>query len=92
MYVNKCGVRKNWKQELKGLSTAESIERIKQILESIGIKGRPSLIQCKAIKEKLDLKKELEDILPSNEIYSNNLEAEESELEVIIVKKVGVAN
>ena len=65
LYVSKCGVRKNWKSELNGLSPVQSIERLKEILETLGMKGRPSLAQCKSIKEQLELQRELDDLISS---------------------------
>ncbi|KAM0683106.1 hypothetical protein MDAP_001519 [Mitosporidium daphniae] len=64
-YISKCGVRKNWKSELDGLPPLKCVEKLKGILADLGMTGRPSLAQCKAIKEKLELQRELDDLISS---------------------------
>lgn len=65
-YVFKCGVRKVWKKELEGLSEAQSISKIQSILRELGIEGKPSLEQCKAIKAKREFEAEMREIDTSN--------------------------
>lgn len=65
-YVFKCGVRKVWKKELEGLSESQSIAKIQSILRELGIEGKPSLEQCKAIKAKREFEAEMREIDASN--------------------------
>ncbi|KAH9926994.1 uncharacterized protein B0H18DRAFT_1004882 [Fomitopsis serialis] len=58
-----CGVRKQWAKEFKGMDRpSEQIRRLKQILSDLGMAGRMSLEQAKAIREKRELAQELEDV------------------------------
>ncbi|KAI9506800.1 hypothetical protein BX070DRAFT_10170 [Coemansia spiralis] len=59
-YINKCGLRKIWAKELAGMSGAEQIRHLKQILDDLGMEGRPTLEKCKKIKDKRDLQAELD--------------------------------
>ncbi|KAI0038694.1 hypothetical protein FA95DRAFT_1600044 [Auriscalpium vulgare] len=62
-FVTACGVRKMWSKEFQGLDTPQQqIKRLRAILTSLGMTGRMSLEQAKAIKEKRELAKELEDV------------------------------
>jgi len=62
-FVHACGVRKVWTKEFQNLdTTSQQIKRLKEILGDLGIDGRPSMDKAKAIKEKRDLAKELEDV------------------------------
>ncbi|KAI0036182.1 hypothetical protein K488DRAFT_82290 [Vararia minispora EC-137] len=55
-----CGVRKVWVKELKGLdSPSEQVGRLRDILKDLGMTGRLSMEQAKAIKEKRELAQEL---------------------------------
>lgn len=38
-YVYKCGVRRVWKRELDGLSAAQCILKVSQILKDLGVEG-----------------------------------------------------
>jgi len=61
--VYACGVRKVWSKEFQNLDEpSEQIKRLKEILAELGMNGRPSLEKAKAIKERRDLEKELEDV------------------------------
>ena len=63
MYISKCGVRKVWAKELAGMSEKQQVSKLEAYLkDELGMEGRPSLDKCKAIKAKLELKKELADI------------------------------
>ncbi|KAJ2750220.1 hypothetical protein GGI19_005235 [Coemansia pectinata] len=61
-YITKCGLRKVWAKELAGLSGAQQIQHLKDILSELGMEGRPTLEKCKKIKAKRDLLAELEEI------------------------------
>jgi len=61
--VHACGVRKVWSKEFQNLDKPlQQIKRLKEILAELGMDGRPSMEKAKAIKEKRDLAKELEDV------------------------------
>ncbi|OSX64344.1 hypothetical protein POSPLADRAFT_1073872, partial [Postia placenta MAD-698-R-SB12] len=58
-----CGVRRVWAKEFKDLERpSDQIKRLKQILADLGMTGRMSLEQAKAIREKRELAQELEDV------------------------------
>ncbi|KAI0954749.1 hypothetical protein AcW1_006540 [Taiwanofungus camphoratus] len=58
-----CGVRKVWAKEFKGLDTpAAQIARLRALLAELGMTGRMSLEQARAIREKRELAQELEDV------------------------------
>ncbi|KAI0730972.1 hypothetical protein C8Q76DRAFT_716977 [Earliella scabrosa] len=58
-----CGVRKVWSKEFKDLDTpSDQIRRLRQILSDLGMKGRYSMEQAKAIREKREFAQELEDV------------------------------
>ncbi|KAJ8496038.1 hypothetical protein ONZ51_g1335 [Trametes cubensis] len=58
-----CGVRKVWSKEFKGLDEpSDQIRRLRQILTDLGMSGRMSMEQAKAIKAKREFEKELEDV------------------------------
>lgn len=56
----------NRKKELDGLNEKQSIAKIQGILKELGIEGKPSLEQCKAIKAKREFEAELREIDTSN--------------------------
>ncbi|TDL23694.1 hypothetical protein BD410DRAFT_786952 [Rickenella mellea] len=61
--VYACGVRKAWSKELKGLEKpSQQIAHLKTLLNGLGMKGRPSLEQARALKAKRDLEQEIEDV------------------------------
>jgi hypothetical protein len=61
--VHACGVRKVWSKEFQDIDKPlQQIKRLKEILKELGMDGRPSMEKAKAIKEKRDLAKELEDV------------------------------
>ncbi|KAM3821718.1 HIRA-interacting protein 3 [Vipera latastei] len=52
-YIRECGVWRNYKKLLGGCRSRKAqIEVLKEELESLGIKGTPSLAKCKAVKQK----------------------------------------
>ncbi|EJF64433.1 hypothetical protein DICSQDRAFT_145066 [Dichomitus squalens LYAD-421 SS1] len=58
-----CGVRKVWSKEFKDLDKpSDQIRRLRQILTDLGMSRRMSMEQAKAIKEKREFEKELEDV------------------------------
>ncbi|KAJ2829189.1 hypothetical protein GGI24_002200 [Coemansia furcata] len=61
-YITKCGLRKVWAKELAGMSGAQQIQHLKDMLSELGMEGRPTLEKCKKIKAKRDLLAELEEI------------------------------
>ncbi|THH18774.1 hypothetical protein EW146_g2268 [Bondarzewia mesenterica] len=62
-FIIACGLRKAWSKEFRGLDTpSQKISRLRKILEDLGMVGRYSMEQAKAIKEKRELAKELADV------------------------------
>jgi len=58
-----CGMRKVWSKVFQGLdSSQQQIKKLKEILSDLGMTGRMSLEQAKAIKEKRELAQELADV------------------------------
>ncbi|CDO68827.1 hypothetical protein BN946_scf184805.g36 [Trametes cinnabarina] len=58
-----CGVRKVWSKEFMGLErSSDQIRRLRQILSDLGMTGRMSMEQAKAIKAKREFEKELQDV------------------------------
>ncbi|XP_034275602.1 HIRA-interacting protein 3 isoform X2 [Pantherophis guttatus] len=52
-YIRECGVRRNYIKLLAGCHSRKAqIVVLKEELESLGIKGTPSLAKCKALKQK----------------------------------------
>jgi len=61
--VHACGVRKVWSKEFQNLDKPlQQVKRLKEILTELGMDGRPTMDKAKAIREKRDLAKELEDV------------------------------
>ena len=59
-FVLACGVRKVWSKAFQGLDTPqEQIKKLKGILVELGMTGRMSMEQAKAIKQKRELAQEL---------------------------------
>lgn len=55
-----CGVRKVWSKELKDMEKPSAqISHLRKLLSDLGMKGRFSMEQAKAIKERRELAKEL---------------------------------
>ena len=55
-----CGVRKVWAKEFKNIdSKSEQIRHLKRMLSDLGMSGRMSMEQAKAIKEKREFEQEL---------------------------------
>ena len=52
-------MRKVWSKEFKDLDSSQQIKRLREILADLGMTGRLSLEQAKAIKEKRELAQEL---------------------------------
>ncbi|KAJ3410600.1 hypothetical protein HDV05_003550 [Chytridiales sp. JEL 0842] len=66
-YVLKCGVRKLWGVEFKGLDGKARIAKLKDILSSLGLTdGRPTLKKCKQIKARREMEQELAGLETSN--------------------------
>ncbi|KAG7445056.1 uncharacterized protein BT62DRAFT_920811 [Guyanagaster necrorhizus] len=58
-----CGVRKPWATLFEGVDRpSQQIKIIKDILTELGMKGRMSMEQAKAIREKRELEEELADV------------------------------
>ena len=58
-----CGVRKVWSKEFKDLSNPPAqIKRLKSILTELGMSGRMSMEQAKAIRARREFAQELEDV------------------------------
>ncbi|KJA23487.1 hypothetical protein HYPSUDRAFT_215081 [Hypholoma sublateritium FD-334 SS-4] len=58
-----CGTRKVWSKVFQGLdSPQQQIRKLKEMLSDLGMTGRMSLDQAKAIKEKRELAQELADV------------------------------
>ncbi|KAL1926615.1 hypothetical protein VTP01DRAFT_5510 [Rhizomucor pusillus] len=72
MYINKCGVRKSWQKELAGCKTKkDQIDKLKSILEDLGVEGRPTLEKCQKVKAERELKAEIESLDTSNILRDN---------------------
>lgn len=55
-----CGVRKVWSKVFQGLDTSsQQIKKLKEILRELGMTGRMSMEQAKAIRERRELAQEL---------------------------------
>jgi len=55
-----CGVRKVWSKVFQGIDKpSQQIKRLREMLTELGMTGRMSLEQAKAIKEKRELAQEL---------------------------------
>lgn len=55
-----CGVRKVWAKEFKDVEKpADQVRRLKKMLTDLGMTGRMSLEQAKAIKAKREFEQEL---------------------------------
>ncbi|ORZ16457.1 hypothetical protein BCR42DRAFT_415085 [Absidia repens] len=66
-YINKCGVRKSWQKELAGCETKKSqIKKLKQILEDLGVEGRPTIEKCETVKAERELKAEIDSLDTDN--------------------------
>ncbi|KAJ3717867.1 hypothetical protein C8R42DRAFT_676870 [Lentinula raphanica] len=63
-FVNACGVRKVWSKVFKDISDSPSkqIALLRKMLAELGMTGRLSLEQAKAIKERRELASELADV------------------------------
>ncbi|KAK0466936.1 uncharacterized protein EV420DRAFT_655659 [Desarmillaria tabescens] len=58
-----CGVRKPWAKLFEGVDRpSQQIKTIKDILTELGMKGRMSMEQAKAIREKREMEQELADV------------------------------
>jgi hypothetical protein len=67
-----CGIRKMWAKEFKDIDTpSQQIKRLKEILAELGMTGRLSLEQAKAIKEKRELAQELGTLFCSIALVDN---------------------
>ncbi|RCI07104.1 hypothetical protein CU098_002041, partial [Rhizopus stolonifer] len=76
-FINKCGVRKVWSRELKDCKSARAeIEKLKSMLQELGVDGRPTNEKCEAVKKERELKAEFDSLDASNII--NNEEEESS--------------
>jgi len=60
------------------MSENEQIRKIKQILEELGMVGRPSLTKCEEIREKLEFEKEMQAIDSSNILTTSRRRADGS--------------
>ncbi|KAF9530323.1 hypothetical protein CPB83DRAFT_174704 [Crepidotus variabilis] len=58
-----CGQRKAWSKVFQGLDTSQQqIKKLKEMLTDLGMTGRMSMEQARAIKEKREFEQELEDV------------------------------
>ncbi|KAI8089833.1 uncharacterized protein BX664DRAFT_334019 [Halteromyces radiatus] len=66
-YIYKCGVRKVWQKELADCPTKKSqINKLKKILQDLGMDGRPTLEKCEAIKAERELRAEIDSLNTEN--------------------------
>ncbi|ORX54608.1 hypothetical protein DM01DRAFT_1335744 [Hesseltinella vesiculosa] len=66
-YISKCGVVKRWNVELADCRSAKAqIDKLKSILEDLGVEGRPTLEKCKAVKDARELRSELDSLSTEN--------------------------
>ncbi|KAI0766157.1 hypothetical protein BD413DRAFT_156501 [Trametes elegans] len=84
-----CGVRKVWSKEFKDLEKpADQIRRLRQMLTDLGMTGRMSLEQAKAIRAKREFDKELEDVQEfANKMAPSSSTRRDSDSEVDIIPK-----
>ncbi|OMJ23760.1 hypothetical protein AYI70_g2045 [Smittium culicis] len=61
-YIKHCGIKKRWK-EIEDMSLKQQADYLDNFLVGLGMVGRPSLEKCKALKEKIELKREYEDMM-----------------------------
>ncbi|KAJ3482156.1 hypothetical protein NLI96_g7177 [Meripilus lineatus] len=61
-FVLACGVRKVWAREFKDMDKPSQIQKLRQMLSDLGMRGRLSLEQAKGIKAKRELAQELQDV------------------------------
>jgi hypothetical protein len=55
-----CGIRKVWSKVFEGIDKpSQQIKKLKEMLSDLGMKGRHSMEQAKAIREKRELAQEL---------------------------------
>ncbi|KAJ3511124.1 hypothetical protein NLJ89_g4279 [Agrocybe chaxingu] len=58
-----CGTRKVWSKVFQGLDTPQQqIKKLKEMLTELGMTGRMTMEQAKAIKEKREFEQELQDV------------------------------
>ncbi|CAA7265163.1 unnamed protein product [Cyclocybe aegerita] len=58
-----CGTRKVWSKVFQGLDTPQQqIKKLKEMLSELGMTGRMTMEQAKAIKEKREFEQELQDV------------------------------
>lgn len=72
---------------MEGLNESQSIAKIQGILRELGIEGKPSLEQCKAIKERREFEAELREIDASNIIEGKRRSSTKKIEEVFVAKK-----
>ncbi|KAI0259421.1 hypothetical protein BC834DRAFT_846777 [Gloeopeniophorella convolvens] len=62
-FVVACGVRKQWTREFSGMSALSAqIAHVRRMLTDLGMVGRPSMEQARAIREKREMAQELDDV------------------------------
>ncbi|ORX95489.1 hypothetical protein K493DRAFT_314974, partial [Basidiobolus meristosporus CBS 931.73] len=68
MYIGKCGVRKMWFREFKGIEDQpkQQIKKLKEILAELGMSGRPTIEKCKKIQAARELRAERESLSKEN--------------------------
>ncbi|KAI8335224.1 hypothetical protein BD560DRAFT_414172 [Blakeslea trispora] len=72
-FISKCGVRKVWSKELADCKNAKAeIAKLKNMLEELGVHGRPTIEKCEAIKKERELKAELDSLDTSLIINQDN--------------------
>ena len=69
------------KKELDGLNENQCNAKIQEILRELGIEGKPSLEQCKAIKERREFEAELREIDTTNIIEGKRRRGSEISLQ-----------
>ncbi|KAG8930336.1 hypothetical protein FRC02_004331 [Tulasnella sp. 418] len=63
-FVVACGIRKQWAKEFDGMTKpSQQISHLKKILSDLGMTGRYSLEQAKAIRDKRELQQEIQDVI-----------------------------
>ena len=70
-----CGVRHPWAKLFADLSASQQIKKLKEILADLGMKGRTSMEQAKAIREKRELAQELGGSSPFSSLIDGKLTA-----------------
>ncbi|KAI8341336.1 hypothetical protein BC941DRAFT_416553 [Chlamydoabsidia padenii] len=72
-YIRKCGVPIIRQSELADCPTKKSqIQKLKSMLEDLGVEGRPTIEKCEKVKVERELKKEIDSLDTDNILESSS--------------------